>query len=71
MLKQVVTTLKMTPLFEAVNIPFFTQFIDEDGRLQPNDVMEQAATALLDELLRVEGALRPLRREMASPVAAR
>lgn len=71
MLKQVVTTLKMTPVFEAVSIPFFAQFIDGEGRLQPNDVMEQAATALLDELLRVEGALRPLRREVASPVAAR
>ena len=28
MLKQVVTTLKMVPIFEAVSIPFHTQFID-------------------------------------------
>jgi NAD(P)H-dependent FMN reductase len=71
MLKQVVTTLKMTPLTEAVSIPFFTQFIDEEGRVQANEVMEQAATALLDELQRVERALRPLRRELVSPVGAR
>ena len=61
MLKQVVTTLKMTPLTEAVAIPFVTQFLDEDGRLRANETMEQAATALLDELQRLEGALRPLR----------
>jgi NAD(P)H-dependent FMN reductase len=64
-LKQVVTTLKMVPVFEAVNIPFHAQFMDEDGRLQPNDVMEQAADAMLDELARVEAGLRPLRERLA------
>ena len=61
MLKQVLTTLKMTPLFEAVNIPFVQQFLDENKRLQPNEIMTEAATAMLDELARVEAALRPLR----------
>jgi len=61
MLKQVVTTLKMVPLSEAVSIPFVTQFLDDDGRIQPNDVMQQSATAMLGELVRVEAALRPLR----------
>lgn len=61
MLKQVVTTLKVTPLNEAVAIPFFSQFIDDDGVLQPNEVMGNAATAMLDELVRTERALRPLR----------
>lgn len=60
-LKQVVTTLKMTPVVEAVSIPFHTQFLDEDGRLQANEVMEQSADAMLDELGRVEAALRRLR----------
>ena len=60
-LKQVVTTLKMTPLFEAVSIPFHTQFIDEEGAVQANETMEQAADAMLDELVRVQEALRPLR----------
>ncbi len=66
-LKQVVTTLKMFPLFEAVSIPFHAQFIDADGVLQPNDVMEQAATAMLDELVRVEAALQPLRAGRVAP----
>ncbi|MCW3017463.1 MAG: NADPH-dependent reductase [Solirubrobacterales bacterium] len=60
-LKQVVTTLKMVPLFEAVNIPFHTQFIDEEGRVQANEVMEHAADAMLEELARTEAALRALR----------
>jgi NAD(P)H-dependent FMN reductase len=61
MLKQVVTTLKMVPLVEAVNIPFHPQFIDEDGAVQANEVMDQSATTLLDELAAVESALRPRR----------
>ena len=61
MIKQVVTTLKMTPLPEAVSIPFFSQFMDEEGELQANELMEQSADAMLAELLRVEAALRPLR----------
>jgi NAD(P)H-dependent FMN reductase len=64
-LKQVVTTLKMLPVFEAVSIPFHPQFIGEDGGVQANEIMEQAAAAMLDELVRVEGALRPLREPVA------
>jgi NAD(P)H-dependent FMN reductase len=62
MLKQVVTTLKMTPLVEAVSIPFVAKFIDEDKHLRPNDTMEEALVAMLDELVRVTDALAPLRR---------
>jgi NAD(P)H-dependent FMN reductase len=61
MLKQVVTTLRMVPLFEAVSIPFVTTFIDDDGEVEANEVMEKSADAMLAELLRVEAALRPLR----------
>jgi NAD(P)H-dependent FMN reductase len=64
-LKQVVTTLKMHPVVEAVSIPFHVQFIGDDGRVQANEIMEQAADAMLDELARVEGALRPLRAPIA------
>ena len=61
MLKQVVTTMKMTPLFESVSIPFVAQFIDDEGELQANEVMEKAAVAMLDELKRYTSALAPLR----------
>jgi len=64
-LKQVITALKMVPVLESVNIPFHAQFI-RDGRFHANDVLEQAATAMLDELLRIDGALRPLRAATAA-----
>ncbi|GAA1633411.1 NAD(P)H-dependent oxidoreductase [Kribbella alba] len=60
-IKQVVTTLKMTPIFEAVSIPFVRQFIGDDGNLIANEVMTTAAEAMLDELSRVADALSPLR----------
>jgi NAD(P)H-dependent FMN reductase len=61
MIKQVVTTLKMTPVLEAVSIPFVQQLLDEDRRLRANDAMTGSAKAMLDELVRFTEALRPLR----------
>ena len=60
-LKQVLTTLRMVPVVESVNIPFHAQFIDDEGRVNANETMEQAADAMLGELARIESALRPLR----------
>jgi NAD(P)H-dependent FMN reductase len=64
-LKQVVGAVKLVAVVEAVNIPFVAQFIDNHGVLQANDVMEQAARAMLDELVRVQAALAPLRVKVA------
>lgn len=61
MIKQVVTTLKMVPLNEAISIPFVHDFLDDSKTIVPNDVMREAATLMLDELTRVEAVLRPLR----------
>jgi NAD(P)H-dependent FMN reductase len=61
MLKQVLTTLRITPVFEAVSIPFVSQFIDEEENVVPNDVMTASAKAMFDELVRVDEALLPLR----------
>jgi NAD(P)H-dependent FMN reductase len=70
MIKQVVTTLKMTPVYESVSIPFVHQFLDDEGRVQPNEIMLSSAEAMLDELVRVGSALRPLRAESAAvPIA--
>jgi NAD(P)H-dependent FMN reductase len=60
-LKQVVTTLRMVPVVESVNIPFFAQFMSDEGEVRANEVMQTSADAMLDELGRLEGALRPLR----------
>ena len=59
-LKQVVTALHMTPVTPSVNIPFVVQFL-KDGVIEANEVMIQSAAQVLDELLAVEEALRPLR----------
>jgi NAD(P)H-dependent FMN reductase len=66
MVQQVVVTLKMTPVLEAVSIPSVSRLIDDTGRLQAGERMDRAADAMLDELARVEAALRPLRAEVAA-----
>ena len=65
-LKQVVTTLRMVPVFDSVNIPFHTQLI-ADGKFHANDVLDQAADTMLDELLRLESALHQLRTPATQP----
>jgi NAD(P)H-dependent FMN reductase len=60
-LKPVVTVLRMTPLSDAVYIPWVHQHIDEERRFQPTGAMETAAAAVLEALERFEAALRPLR----------
>jgi NAD(P)H-dependent FMN reductase len=64
-LQQVVTAVRLMPVIDQVNIPFYQQFIDDNGVLQANDVMEQAADTMLESLLRLEETLRPLRDEIA------
>jgi len=61
MLKQVMSGVRLVPLTDSVNIPFVREKLDEDGRLKPNEIMEQAAAVMLDELARWTEALRPLR----------
>jgi hypothetical protein len=61
----VLVALRLTPIPDAVTIPFAARAIDDDGRFQPNELMEQSATAILDELGRVQEALRPLRQPAA------
>jgi NAD(P)H-dependent FMN reductase len=59
--KPVVAAVKMVPAVEAVNIPFVRQFVNEDEVLEPNEVLDQAAETMLDELVKLNGALSPLR----------
>lgn len=61
MIKPIATVLKMMPIPEAVAIPFFSQFLDEEGVVQGNEQMETSAKVMLDELIRWQAALRPLR----------
>jgi NAD(P)H-dependent FMN reductase len=60
-LKQVVGAVQMLAVANSVNIPFVTQFLDDDRVIQANDVMVKAAADMLDELSVVSAALAPLR----------
>lgn len=59
-IKPLISTLKMVPLVEQVMIPMFGQNI-KDGAFHPNEVQTQAATTMLNELLRWTEALSVLR----------
>ncbi|MGE5400069.1 MAG: NADPH-dependent FMN reductase [Ignavibacteriales bacterium] len=61
MTKQVLTTLKVMPIPDAVIIPFVGQFINEEGEFVPSQTLEKSADVLLDELLRWAEALLPMR----------
>ncbi|MGY1815770.1 NADPH-dependent FMN reductase [Blastococcus sp. SYSU D00820] len=60
-LKPVLGALRMVPAVEAVSVPFFTQFVDEEEQFVPNAELSAGGKAMLDELLRLTGALRTLR----------
>ncbi len=64
-LTQVVTAVKLLPLDEAVNIPFVRTLV-HDGVLAANDSMERTVPRMMDELFRVQAALRPLRDSVAA-----
>jgi len=55
-----VTGLKMVPIVEAVNVPFFSQLM-ENGVFKGNEATDKAVPVMLDELLRWTDALKPLR----------
>jgi GNAT superfamily N-acetyltransferase len=57
--KQVVTTLRLVPLGATVAIRIGDAV--ENGRLRPDPARDAAGVGLLDELVRVAHALRPMR----------
>jgi NAD(P)H-dependent FMN reductase len=61
LLKPVLSGLKMVPLPEAVPIPFVGRLIDDEGRFQATDSLEESAQGMLDALAQWVVALRPLR----------
>jgi NAD(P)H-dependent FMN reductase len=68
-LKPVLTALRMVPVVEAATIPFAQQFLTPDGGFVPNEQLTAGGTAMLDELLRLTTALRPLRQVAEEPAA--
>jgi NAD(P)H-dependent FMN reductase len=68
-LKPVLAALRMVPVVEAATIPFVQQFLTDDGAFLPNEQLAEGGTAMLEELLRLTTALRPLRRITEQPAA--
>ena len=67
MAKQVVTTLKMVPLAEAVNIHMVPKYL-HDGQFVPDETLENNLKKVLGELSRWADALRTMR--VAQPAVA-
>ncbi len=51
-LKGDLATFKIVPLPEAVNFPFFTQFINDQNEFVPTDISVKAAETMLKQLVR-------------------
>lgn len=61
MMKQVLTTLSIMPLNEAVSVPMFPQFFNDEGIFIPNETLEKSAAAMLTALVKWTKAMKELR----------
>jgi NAD(P)H-dependent FMN reductase len=61
MLKLVVTELKMMPMMESVNIPFFAKYIDANGKFNADEVLNKSFDDMMTELLRWTKGLKAIR----------
>lgn len=60
-IKQVVTAMKMVPIVEAVNIPFFTKHIDENNKFIDDEHIQSSTEGMLKELLKWTECLYQMR----------
>lgn len=61
MLKQVFAALKMMPLAESVNIPFFTRYLDQEEKFNADEPLENSANGMIKELGHWAGAMKQMR----------
>jgi len=61
MAKQLVTTLKMMPMYEGVMVPGVAQMLDENRNFKSNELIDRSAAAMLDELFKWASAMKPMR----------
>ena len=61
MTKQIVTTLKMMPMVEAVAAPMVATLLDENKAFKSNNLIDTSAQQRLDELAKWAAALKPMR----------
>ena len=68
-IKQVITTLSMMPIVEAVTLPMVRSLLGEDGEVTGNEMINASAVTMLDSLVRWEAALRTLRPQVEDDAA--
>lgn len=60
-LRQLLVNVGVMPIPQVVPVPFFPEFISDEGRLEPNEPMVMGTNEMLDELHKWSGALKTLR----------
>ncbi len=60
-LKSDLSTFKVVPVYEMVNLPFFTRQISDEGIFVPNEENDKAARKMLQELLKWTKGLMHIR----------
>jgi NAD(P)H-dependent FMN reductase len=61
MLSQVLTALKIVPLYDTVTIPLVYKFIDQNQQFVANDGITKSAHVMMKELIRWSKALKDMR----------
>lgn len=59
--KLLVTTMKMMPILEGVMVPMANKQIDETGNFTSNELIDDSARTMLNELLRWADGLKAMR----------
>lgn len=62
-LKGDLSTFKVVPIYEAVHIPFFTQFINEQDEFVANEISHKAADSMFKEMIRWTKGLKTIRED--------
>jgi NAD(P)H-dependent FMN reductase len=60
-IKPVLLALRTFPINESVTVPFFAQYLTEDGVFEPSEIVDESAVALLQSLSRHQSATASLR----------
>ena len=63
-LKQIVTALNMMPIFEAVVIPMYIQYLNKTKRFVGNENLKQSAKIMINKLYLWAKYMKPLREEI-------
>lgn len=64
-LKGDLATLRVVPLTESVNFPFFHQHINEENELEPGEIAHKAAATMLNQLFRWTKGLTLIKADQA------